>query len=69
RPLRGVAVEMSVDEGKFASEGEVFILGSLLSRVLARFATINTYVRTAVKDLASDRSIQWQPRLGDKRLL
>ena len=69
RPLRGVAVDMTVDVSKFASEGEIYILGSVLSRALARYATINTWVRTSIKDKDSDRSIQWQPRLGDRSLL
>ena len=60
---------MTVDVSKFASEGEIYILGSVLSRALARYATINTWVRTSIKDKDSDRSIQWQPRLGDRSLL
>ena len=60
---------MTVDVSKFASEGEIYILGSVLSRALARYATINTWVRTSIKDKSSDRSIQWQPRLGDRSLL
>ncbi|MCR5170318.1 MAG: type VI secretion system baseplate subunit TssF [Desulfovibrio sp.] len=69
RPLRGVAVDMTVDGGRFASEGEVYILGSLLNRLLARYATVNTFVRMSVKDKNTDRSIQWQPRLGNRSLL
>ncbi len=64
---KGLGIEIELDEGSFDSSG-VLLLGAVLERFLARYASINTVVQTSVR--TQNREVkQWPTRLGMTNIL
>ncbi len=67
--IRGQEVKIDVDEDNYASEGDLYLFGSVLDRFLANYATINTYVRLTLQGTRRGRLYRWPARIGDRPLM
>jgi type VI secretion system protein ImpG len=66
---RGLAVELEFDEVQFAGSG-VYLLGAVLERFVALYASVNSYTRLAIRS-RQRRGIlkQWPARIGQQEVL
>ena len=68
-PVRGISVEVEVDETHFGGEGEVYLFGSLLNEVFAQFVTVNAFCHVKVRGLKYGEIHEWPTRMGDRIIL
>jgi type VI secretion system protein ImpG len=67
--MRGREIGMEARHDHFASQGDLFLFGSILNNFLGSYASINTYTRLTLKELITGDVYQWPPRLGDHPLI
>lgn len=66
---RGLEVAIEFDEDKYIGSG-VFLFASVLERVLALYASVNSFTQLVAKSQQRERPIkQWPPRSGDQLLV
>jgi type VI secretion system protein ImpG len=65
---RGLRVELGFDEAAFEGLGS-FVLGSVLDRFFAGYASINCFVQTALSTRQRERVVDWPLRLGARPAL
>lgn len=66
---RGVDLQLTIDEERLSSGG-AYLLGAVLERFLALYASINSFTRTTVRSTLRDQPIsRWPARSGRKTLL
>ena len=68
-PLRGVSINMEMDEDSFAGEGDMYLFASVLNRFFNLYATLNSYTRLTVKGTRHGEVFAWPPLLGAQPLL
>ena len=68
-PVRGAEVTVEVRDDHFTDEGDLSLFGSVLSRMLAAYATINAFVHLAIVAVPSGKRFSWQPPAGEAPLL
>src|SRR5690606_14727686 len=67
--LRGSEVTVEVDETRFTDAGDAALLGLVLSRFFAAYATINSFVHLALVLMPSGETLRWEPSRGERPLL
>ncbi len=65
---RGIDITLHIDEGPL-SGGSVLLLSALLSRLFARHASINSFVRTRTRLLQKQEEVAWPMALGNRDLI
>ncbi len=68
-PVRGLRVDLSVEESKQGGPGEAFLFGSVLSHYLQNFSSLNSCSQLTIKCLDSGMSFEWPVRIGQKSIL
>jgi type VI secretion system protein ImpG len=68
-PVRGVDVQVDVDESGFAGDGDLYLFGSVLERFFAHYVSLNTFSRTSLKGLSSNVTFGWPARSGALTML
>jgi type VI secretion system protein ImpG len=68
-PVRGMSVEVEMDESHFGGEGEVYLFGSLLNEVYSQFVTVNAFCHLKVRGLKFGEIHEWPTRIGDRIIL
>jgi type VI secretion system protein ImpG len=68
-PLRGLNINVELDEQGFGGEGDLAMFGSMLDEFFALYATINCTSRLTVKASRSGEVYEWPTRLGRQYLL
>ncbi|MET4331799.1 type VI secretion system protein ImpG [Bradyrhizobium sp. i1.15.2] len=63
-PIRMRSIELAVVDSKIGSEGELFLLGSVLDAFFATFAGINMLHRFSVRGTESNAHYAWPARIG-----
>lgn len=66
---RGLEIDLDIQEDRFAGDGDVFLLASVLNRFLGTYATLNSYTRLTVRGTQKGSLYQWPPMLGSQPLL
>jgi len=67
--VRGVRVEMTLDEDKFVGGG-VFLFSSVLERFFAQYVSMNSFSQLAVSTRQRKEVLrEWAPRAGNRILL
>ncbi len=67
--VRGVRVEMELDEEKFVGGG-VFLFSSVLEHFLAQYVSMNSFSQLAVRTRQRKEMLrEWEPRAGNRILL
>jgi len=67
--IRGQAIRTSLRQDYFASAGDMYLFGSLLDRVLATFATLNSFSAFTLVDEQTGNLYSWPARLGKRALI
>jgi len=66
---RGVKTSLLVDEERLGGEGEVLLLGDVLSEVLAHTVTLNAWSELEVRGKKFGEVHRWAPRAGTRTLV
>jgi type VI secretion system protein ImpG len=66
--VRGRDIEVTLGQGPFHSEGEVFVLASLLDQLHSHEAPLTTYMRTTVRWTPTGLVLQFPPTRGGRAL-
>lgn len=67
--LRGTEVTVEVEDGHFADEGDLCLFGLVLSRFLAMYATLNSFVHLTIVTSPSEKRYTWTPNRGARPTL
>jgi type VI secretion system protein ImpG len=67
--VRGVAIDVDLDEDGFAGDGDVFLFSAVLDRMLAEHVSINSFAHNTFRTLRSKLELRWPPRSGNTMLL
>ncbi|HET7395881.1 MAG TPA: type VI secretion system baseplate subunit TssF [Gammaproteobacteria bacterium] len=67
--VRGQEIRVNLRQDHFASPGDLYLFGVILDRVLATFATLNSFTAFSVKDEQTGSVYAWPPRLGKRPLI
>jgi type VI secretion system protein ImpG len=63
--LRGVEFHLEIDPTGFSyGEGDIYLFGTVLSRFLSEYATINTFVFLKITETGTDKEYLWKPTPG-----
>lgn len=65
---RGIEITVSLDEKAFEGNG-IMLLGAMLDRFFAEYASINSFTETVIMSLQRGLVKRWPPRSGSGRLL
>ncbi len=65
-PLRGVAVNMELNEDHFAGEGDAYLFATLIDRFLGLYVTLNAYSQLTVRLTRSGQVYPFAPRCGEQ---
>lgn len=65
-PIQGAVVRLHVDEAKAGSDGEVYLLGTVLGEFFAQHVTINSFARLQVHCTGHREVFTWPARVGRK---
>jgi type VI secretion system protein ImpG len=68
-PIRGVAVDLEVDEDQLGGEGEAWLLGCVLDEFFSQYVSLNAFSRLSLKGLKYGEVHTWPPRTGDRILV
>lgn len=68
-PVRGLDIELTVDEELTGGEGETFFLGSILNEFFAQYVSLNSFSRLALKGAKRGEVWQWPARIGKRAIL
>jgi type VI secretion system protein ImpG len=68
-PLRGISVELEIDEDKFGGEGEAYLFGTLLNEFFSQYVTLNAFSRLTVKAVKRGEVYAWPARIGQRIIL
>ena len=68
-PVRGLAVRLDMHESGFTSEGEMFLLGTVLNEFLALYANINSFLELTVRGIDQGEVYTWPVKAGQQSLL
>jgi type VI secretion system protein ImpG len=67
--VRGVAVDVDLDEDGFAGDGDLFLFSGVLDRMFAEHVSINSFAHSTFRTLRSKLELRWPPRSGNAMLL
>jgi type VI secretion system protein ImpG len=67
--VRGVAIDVDLDEGGFVGDGDLFLFSSILERLFAAYVSLNSFSRTTIHGINSKLEFAWPPRAGNQTLL
>jgi type VI secretion system protein ImpG len=62
---RGVEIEVTLDSGQFAGDGDIELFGAMLNRFLGLYATLNLYTKLVVVSQPTGRRIVWADTKGE----
>jgi len=67
--VRGVNIEVDVDEAGFLGDGDVFLFSAILDRLYASYVSINAFSKTTVTTTGTKLRFAWPARSGNVALL
>jgi len=67
--MRGQEIEMKLCHDKFASQGDLYLFGSILDHFLGNYASLNHFTRLTIQEVTKGASYQWPARIGDHPLI
>jgi type VI secretion system protein ImpG len=68
-PIRGVAIDVTVEDRGFPGAGEAYLFGAVLERFFSHYAGINSFSRTTLHTTPSNVTFSWPARNGSHTLL
>lgn len=67
--IRGMKVEIKVDEEAFGSQGEAYLFGGVLDAFFAQYVSLNAYSRLELRGEKFGEVHTWPPRSGARTVL
>jgi type VI secretion system protein ImpG len=67
--VRGLRLDVELDERGFASRGDAFLFGAVLDELFAQHVTLNSFSELGVTLQPSQARMSWKPRTGHRPLL
>ncbi|WLE99139.1 MAG: type VI secretion system baseplate subunit TssF [Candidatus Electrothrix communis] len=67
--LRGREIRLAARHDHFASQGDLFLFGSVLNEFFAVYSTLNSFTRFTLKETQRGESITWPARIGERLLI
>ena len=68
-PVRGVAIDVDLDETGFAGDGDLFLFSAILERFFATYVSLNSFSKTTINGIGSKIRFIWPPRSGNLTML
>ena len=68
-PVRGLEIELTLDEEQLGGEGDMFFFGSVLNEFFAQYVTLNSFSRLTVKGAKHAEVFEWPARIGKRAIL
>lgn len=68
-PIRGMEVELTLDEELLGGEGEVFFFSSVLNEFFVQYVSLNAFSRLTVTGAKQKEVFQWPARIGKRAIL
>jgi type VI secretion system protein ImpG len=68
-PVRGVAIELTLNENNFDGEGDMFLFASILDEFMGQYVGLNSFSRLTVRGLTNGDVHERPARLGQRPLL
>jgi type VI secretion system protein ImpG len=68
-PVRGVQIDVDLDESGFAGDGDLFLFGAILERLFAHYVSLNSFSKASIFALQTKAIYQWPARSGNLTLL
>jgi type VI secretion system protein ImpG len=68
-PVRGVQLDIDLDESGFAGDGDLFLFGAILERLFAHYVSLNSFSKTSIFALQTKATYQWPARSGNLTML
>ncbi|MCM2973202.1 type VI secretion system baseplate subunit TssF [Larsenimonas suaedae] len=69
RPVRGIRSVVTLDQNAFASEGDLYLFGTVLAQFFALYASINAFHELHVINHSNQERYQWAPLSGQQPLI
>ncbi len=63
--IRGQKIELVADGAGFASNGDLYLFGELISKVFSQFCDINSFVELIITNENTGEQLTWQPNLAN----
>ena len=64
--VRGIEFHIEIDPKEFESgEGEINLMGMVLSSFLSQYVTINSYAFLKITEIGTNNIYKWQPAIGE----
>jgi type VI secretion system protein ImpG len=67
--VRGVSIDVEVEEAGFDGDGDLFLFAAILDRFFADYVSMNSFARTTVHGMSTKLKVQWPARSGSLTLL
>ena len=67
--MRGQAVQVTLNPGNFTSQGDMYLFGMLLDRLMGSFASLNCFTEFSLINGSTDEVYRWPIRAGDRPLI
>jgi type VI secretion system protein ImpG len=67
--MRGQEIGLKLSQDHFASQGDLFVFGSVLDYYLGVSASMNTFTKLYVEEVLKGERYQWPARIGDRFLI
>jgi type VI secretion system protein ImpG len=68
-PIRGVTIDVDLDEAGFAGEGDMFLFAAVLDQFFASYVSLNSFSRTTIHGLNTKVRFAWPARSGSLTML
>jgi type VI secretion system protein ImpG len=68
-PVRGVTIDIGVNDNGFAGTGDMFLFGAVLERFFASYASLNSFSRVSLEGSPSRHRFTWPARNGSSTLI
>jgi type VI secretion system protein ImpG len=67
--VRGVGIEVELDEAGFSGDGDMYLFAAMLERLFAAYVSLNSFSKTTVTGRGTRMTFQWPARTGNETLL
>ncbi len=68
-PVRGLATTLYINPAPFVCEGEIFLLGTMLSFFFSLYASVNSFHELTVVNTRTQESYTWTDKTGQHALM
>jgi type VI secretion system protein ImpG len=67
--VRGIDVQIELDETGFSGEGDMYLFGAVLDRLYASYVPLNSFAATSIRGVTSRAKQTFMPRSGNVEIL